>query len=299
MGRRVPRLQHASRHPYLLVPGNPSQPRVTTVLILLPPSEGKATPRRGAPLDLARLSARRAHARARAGARRPWSQLCRDDPERAMQVLGLGPTQADDVRRNADLLDRTDRAGRRDVHGRALRVPRPRLPRRRRAPSRVTLDRGHLVGLRAGATGRPDPVVPPRRRGQPPRPRRRLRPLARRPRARRARGSRHAASSSTSGPRTYAAFWRPEPELARKVATVRVLHEVGGRSGPWSATSTRPPRAAWSVPSSSSGATPSTPAAPRRPDHRPRLEGRARRPRQARPAARRGRGGALGLDSPA
>ncbi len=28
---------------------------------------------------------------------------------------------------------------------------------------------------------------------------------------------------------TYAQFWRPEPDLARKVATVRVLHEVGGR----------------------------------------------------------------------
>ena len=26
----------------------------------------------------------------------------------------------------------------------------------------------------------------------------------------------------------YAAFWRPPPELARRVATVRVLHEVGG-----------------------------------------------------------------------
>ena len=28
---------------------------------------------------------------------------------------------------------------------------------------------------------------------------------------------------------TYAAFWRPEPDLARRVATVRVLHESGGR----------------------------------------------------------------------
>ncbi len=26
---------------------------------------------------------------------------------------------------------------------------------------------------------------------------------------------------------TYAAFWRPERDLARKVATVRVLHQVG------------------------------------------------------------------------
>ena len=28
---------------------------------------------------------------------------------------------------------------------------------------------------------------------------------------------------------TYAAFWRPEPDLARRVVTVRVLHESGGR----------------------------------------------------------------------
>jgi cytoplasmic iron level regulating protein YaaA (DUF328/UPF0246 family) len=28
---------------------------------------------------------------------------------------------------------------------------------------------------------------------------------------------------------TYAAFWRPDPELVRKVATVRVLHQVGSQ----------------------------------------------------------------------
>jgi cytoplasmic iron level regulating protein YaaA (DUF328/UPF0246 family) len=28
---------------------------------------------------------------------------------------------------------------------------------------------------------------------------------------------------------TYAAFWRPEPDLARRVVTLRVLHESGGR----------------------------------------------------------------------
>jgi uncharacterized protein len=28
---------------------------------------------------------------------------------------------------------------------------------------------------------------------------------------------------------TYAAFWRPAPDLARRVVTVRVLHEVNGR----------------------------------------------------------------------
>ena len=28
---------------------------------------------------------------------------------------------------------------------------------------------------------------------------------------------------------TYAGFWRPRPDLARRVVTVRVLHETGGR----------------------------------------------------------------------
>jgi cytoplasmic iron level regulating protein YaaA (DUF328/UPF0246 family) len=28
---------------------------------------------------------------------------------------------------------------------------------------------------------------------------------------------------------TYAAFWRPAPDLARQVVTLRVLHEVNGR----------------------------------------------------------------------
>ncbi len=91
---------------------------------------------------------------------------------------------------------------------------------------------------------------------------------------------------------TYASFWRPEPDLARKVATVRVLHEVGGRRSVVShfnkATKGRLVRALLEH-----GATPNTPAALADLVTRPRLEGRARRPRQARPAARRGRGGAL------
>ena len=69
---RVARLQHPSTHPHLLVSRNARHPRVTRVLILLPPSEGKATARRGAPLDLARLSSPELTAAREAGARRPW-----------------------------------------------------------------------------------------------------------------------------------------------------------------------------------------------------------------------------------
>ncbi len=75
------------------------------MLVLLPPSEGKAGAGDGPPLDLAGLDfggepglteARERVAVALAG-------LCADDPAKAAEVLGLGPTQAEEVRRNADL----------------------------------------------------------------------------------------------------------------------------------------------------------------------------------------------------
>lgn len=69
------------------------------MLILLPPSEGKSTPRRGKPLDLDRLDFA-----ALAGARRTvleaLVELCRTDPAAAAAALGLGPTQAEHVAAN-------------------------------------------------------------------------------------------------------------------------------------------------------------------------------------------------------
>ncbi len=71
------------------------------MLILLPPSEGKTAPRRGKPLDVAGLS-RPALAPLREQVLAALVELCRDAP-RAMDVLGLGPTQFDLVAANAEL----------------------------------------------------------------------------------------------------------------------------------------------------------------------------------------------------
>jgi cytoplasmic iron level regulating protein YaaA (DUF328/UPF0246 family) len=73
------------------------------VLILLPPSEGKAAPRRGKPLDLAELSFP-GLTDARARTLDALVDLCRTDPTGAVSALGLGPTQADLVALDAALL---------------------------------------------------------------------------------------------------------------------------------------------------------------------------------------------------
>jgi uncharacterized protein len=73
------------------------------VLILLPPSEGKSPPRRGRPLRLDELPFPELYA-ARRDVVDALVRLCRDEPERAARVLGLGTTQADEVARNAGLM---------------------------------------------------------------------------------------------------------------------------------------------------------------------------------------------------
>jgi cytoplasmic iron level regulating protein YaaA (DUF328/UPF0246 family) len=72
------------------------------VLVLLPPSEGKATPAAGPPLDLRALSLPRlAPTRRRVLA--ALTRLCRTDPEAARLALGLSQRQAPDVAANARL----------------------------------------------------------------------------------------------------------------------------------------------------------------------------------------------------
>jgi uncharacterized protein len=73
------------------------------VLLLLPPSEGKAQPQAGPPADLGAL----AHAAA-LGPRREelldrLTALCAGDAEAARAALGLSPGQAGDIARNARL----------------------------------------------------------------------------------------------------------------------------------------------------------------------------------------------------
>jgi uncharacterized protein len=196
------------------------------VLILLPPSEGKADPRRGAPLRPDTWPA---------GLAEPREQvlsalvgLCRDDVDTAVATLGLGPTQADDVRRNARLRELPTAAAERiytgvlydalgltDLDASAHRRALSRVaivsslyglvrPGERIAPYRlgggVTLP--GLGGVAAHWRGTLDPVV------------------------RDAAGNGLVVDLRSS---TYAAFWRPAPELARRVVTVRVLHEVNGK----------------------------------------------------------------------
>lgn len=79
-------------------------PRVTAVLILLPPSEGKFAPARGRRLDVTTLSSP-GLTPARLELLDALTAVCAGDPVRAAKALGLGPTQAELVGRNADLVD--------------------------------------------------------------------------------------------------------------------------------------------------------------------------------------------------
>ena len=72
------------------------------MLVLLPPSEGKAAPARGRPLDLDTLSLPDLAA-PRREVLTALAELCRADPQRALDVLGLSARQADEVARDAEL----------------------------------------------------------------------------------------------------------------------------------------------------------------------------------------------------
>jgi cytoplasmic iron level regulating protein YaaA (DUF328/UPF0246 family) len=75
------------------------------VLILVPPSEGKSSPESGPQLDLATLSFPELDDRRRE-ILQALVALCRDQPNRASGVLGLGTRQASEVAANAALLSR-------------------------------------------------------------------------------------------------------------------------------------------------------------------------------------------------
>ena len=72
------------------------------MLVLLPPSEGKATPGKGTPAAVAGLGLpglREARERVLA----ELVELCAADEEKALEVLGLGPTQRGEIGKNAGL----------------------------------------------------------------------------------------------------------------------------------------------------------------------------------------------------
>jgi uncharacterized protein len=196
------------------------------VLILLPPSEGKSAPSRGRPLDLDTLSLP-ALGPAREAVLDALVDLSAGDPVRAAETLGVPKTQPELVDRNAAL--RTAPTARADriytgVLYDALSLDTLSAAARRRATARVLVT-SSLFGLVSPADRIPsyrlsgDAVLPG------------LGGVASHWRATLDGAAREALGGGLlvdlrSG--TYAAFWRPQPDLLPRVATVRVLHEVGG-----------------------------------------------------------------------
>jgi cytoplasmic iron level regulating protein YaaA (DUF328/UPF0246 family) len=200
---------------------------VAGVLILLPPSEGKAAPKRGKALELDGLAFGTL-----TGARERMIEalvsLCASDPEKAASTLEVPKSQLELVERNAGL--RTAPTARADhvyagVLYDALGFATLSGGAKRRANSRVAVT-SSLFGLLTPADRIPayrlsgDAVLPEV-------------------------GSvaglwrEHLGSAVTgvlgdgllvdlrSG--MYQNFWRPPADIAGKVATVRVLHEVDGK----------------------------------------------------------------------
>jgi uncharacterized protein len=197
------------------------------VLIVFPPSEGKLAPARGKTLDLSSLAVPGLTG-ARTRVLESLVELCSGDPDVAAKTLGLGPTQVDLVHRNAALATaptaRADRVYRGVLYDH-LDAATLSAAGKRRAGARLVVT-SSLFGLVRPADRIPayrlsgDAVLPG------------LGPVA---------GVwREALGPALTGTlgdgllvdlrsTTYAAFWRPPAELAPRVATVRVLHEVAGR----------------------------------------------------------------------
>jgi uncharacterized protein len=196
------------------------------VLILLPPSEGKAAPRRGKPLDLATLAfpGLRPTRELVLGA---LVDLCSGDHEPAAQALGIGSSQRDLLDLNRRLSGsptaRADRVYTGVLYD-ALDVASLSPAARRRAGSRLAITSALFGLVRPG-----DRIPAYRLSGDSALPG--LGPVA-------------AAWRPVLGPAvedavgngllvdlrstTYAAFWRPPAPLGPRVASVRVLHETGG-----------------------------------------------------------------------
>ncbi|HSX68702.1 peroxide stress protein YaaA [Nocardioides sp.] len=208
------------------------------MLILLPPSEGKAAPRRGKPLDLASLGSP-ALTPARERVLEALIELCdvQRDPSvptqnavllsHAAATLGLGPSQSDLVHQNAGL--RTAATARADriytgVLYDALDFATLSPAAKRRATARVGIA-SSLFGM-----VRPSDAIPAYRlSGDVALPglgavagvwRDALDPVMRETLGN------GLLVDLRSG--MYAAFWRPPADLAPQVATVRVLHEHNG-----------------------------------------------------------------------
>lgn len=196
------------------------------MLILLPPSEGKTAARRGKPLDLTALGSP-VLTPARERVLDALVTLCEADPDVAASTLGVPKTQLDLVALNAAVRDaptaRADQVYSGVVYD-ALDFATLSSAAKRRATSRVAVT-SSLFGL-----VRPGDRIPAYR----------LSGDATLPGL----GGVAAHWREALGPAVtealgkgllvdlrsgmYAAFWRPPVDLAKRVATVRVLHEVAG-----------------------------------------------------------------------
>ncbi|WP_183096168.1 peroxide stress protein YaaA [Nocardioides stalactiti] len=197
------------------------------MLILLPPSEGKSAPGRGRPLELKELSLP-SLTPARERVLDALVTLCRDEPDHAATVLGLSRTQFDLVSRNATLEDAPTARADRIYDGvlyDALGLGSLSPSAKRRAASRLAITSSLFGLVRVG-----DRIPAYRLSGDATVPG--LGPVAGwwreslGPAVQEALGRGLLVDLRSS---MYAGFWRPPVELAPRVATVRVLHEVAGR----------------------------------------------------------------------
>jgi cytoplasmic iron level regulating protein YaaA (DUF328/UPF0246 family) len=197
------------------------------MLILLPPSEGKSAPGRGRPLELKTLS-QPSLTPARERVLDALVALCRDQPDHAATVLGLSRTQFDLIARNASLADAPTARADRIYDGvlyEALGLDSLTPSAKRRAASRLAITSSLFGLVRVG-----DRIPAYRLSGDATVPG--LGPVAGwwreslGPAVVDALGRGLLVDLRSS---MYAGFWRPPAELAPRVATVRVLHEVAGR----------------------------------------------------------------------
>ncbi len=196
------------------------------MLIVLPPSEGKLSPRRGKRLDLGTLSyPTLGPTRERVLA--ALVELCQGDPERARTTLGLTVGQVGDIVRDASLLSApTATAGQiyTGVLYEALGLVSLSAPARRRATTRVGVASALFGLVRLG-----DRIPSYRLSGNTTLPR--VGALANAWRGplgevlenEAARGLVVDLRSAT-----YAGFWRPRAGGRTNVATVRVLQDTAG-----------------------------------------------------------------------
>lgn len=196
------------------------------MLVLLPPSEGKTAPASGPVLDLDALSFPRLTS-TRDQLARALVRLASGRPARAAEVLGLGPTQAGAIAADARLWE-LPCAPAADVYTGVLfgelDLASLEPAARARASATVTVASALFGVLRLD-----DPIPAYRLSGSVSLPR--LGPVASRWRDRLPRELTEASGDGLlidlrSG--TYVNLGKPQPAIADRTVTVRVLHESGG-----------------------------------------------------------------------